>query len=101
MDTTETPALAELVRLAQRGDEAAQRALIVSYQRRVAGFIYAIIGRSDAIEDLAQTVFIKMIRALDRLHEPAQFEAWLFRLARNVCIDHLRRQRLRRIFTPF
>jgi RNA polymerase sigma-70 factor (ECF subfamily) len=94
-------ALAELVRQAQSGDESAQRTLIVSYQRRLAGFIYAITGRSDAVEDLAQLVFIKMIRALGRLHEVAQFEAWLFRLARNTCIDHLRRQKLRRIFTPF
>jgi RNA polymerase sigma-70 factor (ECF subfamily) len=101
MDTSETTALADLVRRAQKGEESAQRALIVSYQRRVAGFIYAIVGRSDAIEDLAQTVFIKMVRAIERLHDPAQFEAWLFRLARNACIDHLRRQRLRRIFTPF
>jgi RNA polymerase sigma-70 factor (ECF subfamily) len=93
--------LAELVRQAQAGDESAQRTLIVSYQRRLAGFIYAITGRSDAVEDLAQLVFIKMIRALGRLHEVAQFEAWLFRLARNTCIDHLRRQKLRRIFTPF
>ena len=65
MDTSApTPSLAELVRRAQKGDEAAQRALIVSYQRRVAGFIYAIVGRSDSIEDLAQTVFIKMVRGL-------------------------------------
>jgi len=75
--------------------------LITSYQRRVAGFVYAITGRSDSVEDLAQMVFIKMVRALDRLHQPEQFEAWLFRLARNTCIDHLRRQKLRRIFTPF
>jgi RNA polymerase sigma-70 factor (ECF subfamily) len=102
VDTSETAApLADLVRRAQKGEEAAQRALILSYQRRVAGFIYAIAGRSDSIEDLAQTVFIKMVRGLDRLHDPAQFEAWLFRLARNACIDYLRRQRLRRIFTPF
>ena len=101
MDTSEATALTDLVRRAQQGDEAAQRSLIVDYQRRMAGFIYAIVGRSDAIEDLAQTVFIKMIRALDRLRDPAQFEPWLFRLARNTCIDHLRRQRLRRIFMPF
>lgn len=94
-------ALAELVCRAQSGDESAQRTLIVSYQRRLAGFIYAITGRSDAVEDLAQLVFIKMIRALGRLHDVAQFEAWLFRLARNTCIDHLRRQKLRRIFMPF
>ncbi len=77
------------------------RELIVSYQRRVAGFVYAITGRSDSIEDLAQMVFVKMARALHRLKAPEQFESWLFRLARNTCIDHLRRQKLRRIFTPF
>lgn len=81
--------------------ESAQRSLIVSYQRRIAGFVYAIAGRSDVVEDLSQLVFIKMIRALPRLHDAAQFEAWLFRMARNTCIDHLRRQKLRRIFTPF
>ncbi len=101
MDPTAATALGDLVRRAQVGDEAAQRILIVSYQRRIAGFVYAITGRSDAVEDLAQQVFIKMIRAIGRLHDAAQFEAWLFRLARNTCIDHLRRQKLRRIFTPF
>jgi RNA polymerase sigma-70 factor (ECF subfamily) len=101
MEQSASAALGELVRRAQKGEEAAQRTLIVNYQRRIAGFIYAIIGRSDAVEDLAQQVFIKMVRALGRLHEAAQFEAWLFRLARNTCIDHLRRQKLRRIFTPF
>jgi RNA polymerase sigma-70 factor (ECF subfamily) len=77
------------------------RELIVSYQRRVAGFIYAVTGRGDSVEDLAQLVFVKMARALPRLNAPDQFESWLFRLARNTCIDHLRRQRLRRIFVPF
>ena len=76
------------------------RDLIVSYQRRVAGFVYAITGRSDSVEDLCQMVFVKMARALGRLNAPDQFESWLFRLARNTCIDHLRRQKLRRIFTP-
>lgn len=101
MDSGSTTALVELVRRAQKGDEAAQHELIVAYQHRVAGFIYAMTGRSDQVEDLAQQVFIKMIRALDRLEAPAQFESWLFRLARNTCIDQLRRQKLRRIFLPF
>ena len=96
-----TATLGERVRRAQRGDEAAMRELIVAYQRRVAGFAYAITGRSDSVEDLSQMVFVKMARALDRLKAPEQFESWLFRLARNTCIDHLRRQKLRRIFTPF
>ena len=101
MDSSSTTALVDLVRRAQQGDDLAQRDLIVSYQHRVAGFIYAMTGRTDYVEDLAQQVFIKMIRALDRLEAPAQFESWLFRLARNTCIDQLRRQKLRRIFLPF
>src|SRR5580658_2773499 len=101
MEPIESAALVELVQRAQRHDPAAERELVVSYQHRVAGFVYAMVGRSDAVEDLAQQVFIKMIRALDRLQAPAQFESWLFRLARNTCIDYLRRMKLRRIFTPF
>ncbi len=101
MDPSSTAALVDLVCRAQRGDESAQRELILSYQRRVAGFVYAMTSRSDSVEDLAQQVFIKMIRALNGLQAPAQFESWLFRLARNTCIDHLRRQKLRSIFLPF
>jgi len=101
MDEGSTTALGERVRRAQRGDDVAMRELIVSYQHRVAGFVYAITGRSDSVEDLVQMVFIKMARALGQLKAPEQFESWLFRLARNTCIDHLRRQKLRRIFTPF
>jgi RNA polymerase sigma-70 factor (ECF subfamily) len=101
MDNPSSTALVDLVRRAQKGDEDAQRELIVSYQHRVAGFVYAMTGRADYVEDLAQQVFIKMIRALAHLQAPAQFESWLFRLARNTCIDQLRRQKLRRIFLPF
>jgi len=100
MDISETTALPDLVRQAQQGREDAQRAIIIAYQNRIAGFVYSITGRSDAVEDIAQIVFIKMIRALPRLDNPAQFEAWLFRMARNTCIDHLRRQRASRLFSP-
>ena len=46
------------------------RELIVAYQRRVAGFAYAVTGRSDSVEDLAQMVFIKMARAIGGLKAP-------------------------------
>jgi RNA polymerase sigma-70 factor (ECF subfamily) len=101
MDESSTTSLGDRVRRAQRGDEVALRELIVAYQHRVAGFTYAITGRSDSVEDIVQMVFVKMARAIARLKAPEQFESWLFRLARNTCIDHLRRQKLRRIFIPF
>lgn len=101
MDQSPPTALGERVRRAQRGDDGALRELIVGYQHRVAGFVFAMTNRSDVVEDLCQQVFIKMVRAIERLQAPEQFESWLFRLARNTCIDHLRRMKLRRIFTPF
>ena len=100
MDTAEPEPLADLVRRAQSGCAQAQRELVVAYQARVAGFVYTITGRSDTVEDLAQTVFIKMIRSLPRLDQPAQFEAWLFRMAKNTCIDHLRREKWQRFLSP-
>src|ERR1035438_3253839 len=66
MDESSTTTLGDRVRRAQRGDEAALRELIVSYQHRIAGFAYAITGRSDSVEDLAQMVFVKMARAIAR-----------------------------------
>jgi RNA polymerase sigma-70 factor (ECF subfamily) len=101
MDETATTDRVDLVRRAQRGDEEALHELIVTYQNRVAGFVFAITNRRDQVEDLSQQVFIKMVRAIDGLQAPSQFESWLFRLARNTCIDQLRRQKLRRIFLPF
>ncbi|MFM9032469.1 MAG: RNA polymerase sigma factor [Opitutaceae bacterium] len=101
MDETATTELVDLVRRAQRGDEAALHELIVAYQSRVAGFVFAITNRRDHVEDLCQLVFIKMVRAIDGLQAPSKFASWLFRLARNTCIDQLRRQKLRRIFLPF
>ena len=101
MDETATTERVDLVRRAQRGDEAALHELIVAYQNRVAGFVFAITNRRDQVEDLSQQIFIKMVRAIDGLQAPSQFESWLFRLARNTCIDQLRRQKLRRIFLPF
>jgi RNA polymerase sigma-70 factor (ECF subfamily) len=99
-DAGEIAALAETVRHAQRGDETAQHTLITNYQRRIAGFIYTIVNNSHHVEDIAQIVFIKMIRALPRLDRPEQFEAWLFRLARNACIDHIRRERWQKFLAP-
>lgn len=100
MEKSDQTELTELVRQAQLGRESAQRDLIRAYQNRVAGFVYTIVGRSDAVEDITQVVFIKMIRSLSKLDQVAQFEAWLFRLAKNTCIDHLRRQRWLRLFSP-
>ncbi len=89
-----------LVLRVQSGDEAALAALVESYQERIAGFIYSLLGDPEAIPDLCHSVFVKMIVGLPRLREVASFEAWLFRIARNACNDYLRRKRVRQLFVP-
>ncbi|HVA77662.1 MAG TPA: RNA polymerase sigma factor [Candidatus Binataceae bacterium] len=86
---------------AQSGDDAALEELGVLYQQRIGGFVYSLIGDPDAIADTCHSVFLKMITGLKRLREPASFEPWLFRIARNACNDFLRRKRMRQIFVAF
>ncbi len=96
------PSQAEKILRARAGDEAALEELIRAYQERVARFVISRTSELEQCEDLCQTVFIKMVLALPRLKSPETFEPWLFRIARNVCNDHLRRQRWRRrLFVPF
>ncbi len=93
-----TPERAELngiVARAQAGDLDAQSDLVRRYQRRIAGHVRSIIRQPDAIEDVTQTVFIKMVRRLGRLRDVALFECWLFTLSRNTCVDFIRRRRRR------
>lgn len=104
--TTHGPAvvpelLAKCVRTAQEGDEAAQRELVIAYQKRVAAFIYTIMAPSNDVEDLCQAVFIKMLRSLGSLRHPEQFESWLFRMAKHACLDQLRRRKTRSFLTAF
>lgn len=89
-----------LVSAARRGDEAAQRRLVQAYQGRIAGFVCSLIGLTADLDDVTQQVLLRMLSGLPKLREDARFEAWLFRLARNVCLSHLRGSRWRRFFSP-
>jgi RNA polymerase sigma-70 factor (ECF subfamily) len=88
-------ALQQLVKSACRGDALAQTTLIRDYTPRLAGLIRTIVRQTSVIEDLVQMSFIKMLRALPCLRDPAVFEPWLFRIARSTALDHLRRQKCR------
>lgn len=92
--------LADLVRRAHAGEAPAQTLLVQRYTRRISGYVRSIIHQPDAVEDVVQTVFIKMFRRLGRLRDPSSFESWLFRLARNTSVDFIRRRRCRPVTVP-
>lgn len=88
--TADRSELTAVVLRAQSGDAAAQSDLVRLYQHRIAGFVRTIVRNPNAIEDVTQTVFIKMFRRLSGLREAISFESWLFAMARSTALDHLR-----------
>ncbi len=83
-----------LVGAAQSGDPDAFGALFDRYYVPVHRFVAARVGRPSDAEDLAQLVFVKALEALPRYEaRGVPFGGWLFRLARNVVIDHVRTRR--------
>lgn len=92
------PELVALVDRARIGDLAAQSELIRRYRHRLAGFVWPMVRDREAVKDIVQATSLKLVRRLAGLRNPEVFEAWLFTLARNTVLDHLRRDRCRPVF---
>jgi RNA polymerase sigma-70 factor (ECF subfamily) len=84
----------EVVRRARGGEEAAHRELLRRYQGPVFSLIYRMVRDRALAEDLAQETFVKALNALDSYRPEFKFSSWLFKIANNVAIDHLRRRQL-------
>lgn len=89
----------QLVRAFQQGDEKAFEQLIRRYQRQVANLIYLTLGNRQEVEDLSQEVFIRVHRSLARFEQDASFYSWLHRITVNLCIDEIRRRKIKRTFS--
>ena len=84
----------QVVVFAQEGREDAYRELIKRYERPVFSLIYRMVRDNETAEDLAQETFIKVLNNIDRYRPEFKFSSWLFKIANNLTIDHLRRRRL-------
>jgi RNA polymerase sigma-70 factor (ECF subfamily) len=84
----------ELVATALKGDEAAYGELLERFRRPVFSLIYRMIGDREQAEDLAQESFVKAFNNLDSYNPKYRFSSWLFKIANNHAIDHLRRAKL-------
>ncbi|MDQ6612026.1 MAG: sigma-70 family RNA polymerase sigma factor, partial [Gemmatimonadota bacterium] len=85
---------ADVVRLAQQGREPAFRELVRRYERPVFSLVFRMVRDRELAEDLAQDAFIKVLNHIDRYSPEFKFSSWLFKIANNVAIDHLRRRRV-------
>jgi RNA polymerase sigma-70 factor, ECF subfamily len=82
----------DLVSRAAGGDASAFQALVERHRSMVYRVAYQFAGNHYDAEDIAQEVFIKVYRSLERFRQDAQLTSWLYRIVMNACIDHRRRR---------
>lgn len=85
----------EVVQEAQVGNMAAFNTLYQYYNARICTYLARMVGNDEEGRDLAQETFIKVWRALPSINNETQFDTWLYRIATNTAIDHLRRRKFR------
>src|SRR5437764_12948639 len=85
----------ELVKTAIAGREAAFVELVRRYQRPIAAYVYRMVGDYDSALDLTQEVFIKVYNSLARYRSEFKFSTWIYKIAHNAAIDHVRRHAVR------
>ena len=91
----------DLIMACKQGDRQAMESLINIYADPVHRLIYSILRNPSVVDDLAQETFIRMITNIKNYELRAPFRAWLFRIAVNLCRDHMRKKKVRKIVTHF
>ncbi|MFH1709002.1 MAG: sigma-70 family RNA polymerase sigma factor [Planctomycetota bacterium] len=81
-----------LIRRLRAGDREALGDLINSYQKRVLSVAYKMTGDWHTAQDIAQEVFVTLVEKIDSFDMERAFFSWIYRVAINRCIDHLRRR---------
>lgn len=77
----------------QNGSKSSFEKLLVKYFKRVLNFIYRFIGDRDIAEELTQEVFIRVFNNAKQYKPQADFQTWLFTIAKNVSLNELRRHK--------
>lgn len=83
---------AELMLRVKRGDREAFGELVAHYQQPILNLVYRTLGDLTEAEDLAQQAFVQAFRAAQRYRQDARFSTWLYTIARNLCLNELRRR---------
>lgn len=98
-----TPSDSDLIERFQADDLGVFDLLYERYHDRIHGVILAVVSNPEDALDLTQEVFLKAYQGLKDFKRASQFYSWLYRIAINQCIDHMRRQSKHRVLddAPF
>jgi RNA polymerase sigma-70 factor (ECF subfamily) len=81
----------DLVASAVSGLEGSFEELVRRYQRPISAYVYRMVGNYDSALDLTQEIFIKVYNSLRRYRSEFKFSTWIYKIAHNSAVDHLRR----------
>ena len=81
----------DLVATAVSGVEGSFEELVRRYQRPISAYVYRMVGNYESALDLTQEIFIKVYSSLRRYRAEVKFSTWIYKIAHNAAIDHLRR----------
>jgi RNA polymerase sigma-70 factor, ECF subfamily len=83
---------AALMLRVKQGDTAAFTELVEKYKQPIMNLAYRTVRDMTEAEDLAQTVFVQVYKSASRYKSTAKFSTWLFTIARNLCLNEIRRR---------
>ncbi len=81
-----------LMKAFQKGDSRAFEQLLKRHKKPIYNFCLRMLGQQNLAEDAMQEVFLKVVRSAPRWQQNARFTTWLYAIARNHCIDTLRKE---------
>ena len=85
----------DLVATAVSGIDGSFEELVRRYQRPIAAYVYRMVGNYESALDLTQEIFIKVYNSLRRYRAEFKFSTWIYKIAHNAAVDHLRRNSTR------
>lgn len=88
-----------VVKRVQAGDVAAFDQLIRKYRERLFGVVYNLTSNREDTADLVQDAFIKAFQSINRFQGQASFFTWLYKIAVNTTLSHLRKNKMRTFFS--
>ena len=85
----------ELIDQFLEGDIGSFEKLIKKYQEEIYYFVLRMLGNPADAEDITQMAFVNVFRSLNKFKKQSQFKTWLYKIALNLCLNHLKKSKVR------
>jgi RNA polymerase sigma-70 factor, ECF subfamily len=91
-----SPQIDSLIRAAQKGDQDAFETLVRTYDQSVLRLAMNLLRSPEEARDVYQEAFLRVYRNLNTFRFDCSFHTWLYRIVTNICLDHLRKRKVRK-----